>query len=151
MKDFESTPFCLVSACLCGIPCRFDGSSWATVATLAELYENGLALAVCPEVEGGLPVPRTACELKDGRVVVLGGGDLTEQFHAGAVRVLQLAQENGINIAILKESSPSCGSTMIHDGSFSGRCIPGQGVTAALLMKHGIRVVSEHNCQDVLL
>lgn len=140
---------CLVSACLCGVPCRYDAKP-ATVPHLVELHRRGLALAVCPEIDGGLSAPRPPCELRGGRVVTHDGTDLTEQFQTGAAHVVKLALEHGISLAILKENSPSCGSTMIYDGKFSGQRIPGQGITAALLRGHGIRVVSEHTFQEAL-
>ena len=146
--NISSIPFCIVSACLCGIPCRYDGKSFK-VAALVELYESGLALAVCPEVEGGLSIPRAPCEMKDGRMITQDEIDVTDQLRKGGAYVLKLAQESGINLAILKENSPSCGSGMIYDGSFSGRLIPGEGATTALLRQNGIRVYSEHNFQNI--
>ncbi len=147
--NISSIPFCIVSACLCGIPCRYDGKSF-TVAALVELYDNGFALAVCPEVEGGLPIPRASCEMRDGRIITKDEIDMTDQFQKGGAYVLKLARESGINFAILKENSPSCGSNMVYDGSFSGRLIPGEGTATALLRKNGIRVFSEHNFRNIL-
>ncbi len=138
----KRTPDCLVSACLCGVPCRYDGRA-ATTERLAELYGSGLALAVCPEADGGLPVPRPPCELRNGRAVTREGRDLTPQFEAGAVHALNLALTSGIRLAILKDGSPSCGCSEIYDGTFSRRRVPGQGLAAALLRAHGILVVSE--------
>ena len=143
------TPVCLVSACLCGVACRYDGRASA-VAASQELYRSGLALTVCPEVDGGLPVPRPPCELRGGRAVTRDGDDRTPQFEAGAARALELALAHGIRLAVLKENSPSCGGTMIYDGTFSGRHVPGRGITAALLQRHGIRVCSEHTFADIL-
>ena len=142
-------PLFLVSACLCGAPCRYDGKA-APVERLAELHNEGLALAVCPEVDGGLPIPRPPCEIKDGRAVTRDGNDVTALFKAGADHALRKAHQYGIRLAILKENSPSCGGTMVHDGSFSGRLVPGAGITAALLRGHGIRVVSEHCFEEAL-
>ncbi len=138
----QPAPFCLASACLCGLACRWDGRA-APLERLVELYRQGLALAVCPEVDGGLPVPRMPCELRGGRALSRDGRDLTPQFTAGAAQALQLAREHNIRLAVLKERSPSCGGTEIYDGSFSGRRVPGKGITAALLEAHGIRVVNE--------
>lgn len=149
--DFPNTPagaLCLVSACLCGVPCRYDGNS-TPVEDLVDLHKRGAALAVCPEVEGGLPVPRPPCERREGRVLGRNGEDFTEQFEAGAAYTLALAQQYGIGLAILKENSPSCGCSAIYDGSFSGKRVPGQGVTAALLQKNGIRVINEYTAQEV--
>lgn len=137
-------PLCLVSACLCGVPCRYDGGA-STVESLARLSARGFALAVCPEADGGLPIPRPPCELDNGRALTRGGEDLTANFAAGAAHALRLAREHGIRFAILKEKSPSCGGTTIYDGSFSRTLVPGQGIAAALLQAHGIRVLSEGN------
>ena len=149
MTAERPAPLYLVSACLCGTPCRYDGGA-ATVSRLAELHAQGLALAVCPEVEGGLPVPRPPYEVRDGRVLTRDGQDVTAQFQAGAAHVLRLAQDHGIRLAILKERSPSCGSAIVYDGTFSGTRIPGQGVTTALLREHGIQVVNEHTFHELL-
>lgn len=140
---------CLVSACLCGIACRYDGTA-ATVPFLAELHAKGLALAVCPELLGGLSAPRPPCEIRNGRVVTPAGTDLTGQFRLGAEKTLALARLHGISLAVLKERSPSCGSGVIYDGSFEGRRIPGQGITCALLRAHGIRVVNEDDCAEIV-
>lgn len=142
MLSEPSRPLYLVSACLCGAACRHDGAASA-VERLMALRDRGLALAVCPETDGGLPVPRPPCELRSGRALTRDGNDLTAAFAAGAAHALRLAQRHGIRLAVLKENSPSCGGTMVYDGSFSGRLTQGQGITAALLRGHGIRVVSE--------
>ena len=142
-------PLCLVSACLCGVACRYDGGT-SLVERLAHLSDSGLALAICPEVDGGLPTPRPPCELRAGRAVTREGADLTQHFEAGAAHALELAHTHGIRLAILKENSPSCGGTMVYDGGFSGTRVPGQGIAAALLRRYNIRVVSEHGCQDAL-
>ena len=139
----SDTPLFLVSACLCGVFCRYDGAS-STVDRLAELLQSGHALAVCPEVDGGLPVPRPPCELTNGRAVTRDGTDLTEHFCAGARHALQLALPHGIRLAVMKENSPSCGVLSIYNGEFCGTRIPGQGVTSALLRTHGIHVISEY-------
>lgn len=141
-------PVYLVSACLCGVACRWDGQS-ATVEHLAALHRQGLALAVCPEVDGGLPTPRPPCELRDGRAVTRDGNDLTAEFQAGAAHALRLAQRHNIRLALLKERSPSCGSTEVCDGTFSGTRVPGAGITAALLQAHGIRVVGEREFEEI--
>jgi uncharacterized protein YbbK (DUF523 family) len=141
-------PLYLVSACLCGVACRWDGRA-APVERLAALYRRGLALAVCPEVDGGLPTPRPPCELRNGRAVTRDGEDLTARFQAGAAHALGLAQQHDIHLAVLKERSPSCGSTEVYDGTFSGVRVPGAGITAALLAAHGIRVVNEREFEKM--
>lgn len=139
----------LVSACLAGTPCRYDGSH-CRVGPVADLVRRGRALAVCPEVLGGLPVPREACEIRtapDGslRVISAAGRNLTASYAAGAGRTLRLAEENRITRAVLKTRSPSCGFGSVYDGSFSGRLVPGNGITAALLHDHGIRIYTEED------
>ena len=142
-------PLCLVSACLCGVACRYDGGA-STVASLARLSARGFALAVCPEADGGLPIPRPPCELNNGRALTRDGEDLTANFTAGAAHALRLAREYSLRFAILKEKSPSCGGTVIYDGSFSRTLVPGQGIAAALLQTHGIQVLSERNFEEGL-
>ncbi len=139
----------IVSACLCGISCRYDGKT-QTVPYLAELYKKGIALPVCPETAGGLPTPRIPCELINGRAITRDGVDVTDALLAGAEKILKLASEKSVRLAILKEKSPSCGSTTVYDGSFSGRIISGQGLTTALLRKRGILVINERVFRKML-
>jgi uncharacterized protein YbbK (DUF523 family) len=142
----------LVSACLLGICTRYDGGC-CPIPRLIQLAARGLAVPVCPEVAGGLPVPRPPAEIVGGdgqavldgqaRVVTLEGEDVTEAFLSGARQALEAAQRLGIRQAVLKDDSPSCGCGRIYDGTFSGRMVSGQGVTAALLQRNGITVLSE--------
>ena len=136
------SPRLLVSACLCGIPCRYDATA-AVVPELAAMAAAGTALPVCPELAGGLSAPRPPCEIRDGNGLTKTGRDVTDELTRGAEIVLALARQFGVTGAVLKQRSPSCGSKIIYDGTFSGRRIPGQGVTAALLGSHGIPVWSE--------
>lgn len=104
----------------------------------------GCLVTICPEMSGGLPVPRPPAELQpDGRILTESGQDVSAQFNQGAQNTLQLCQQQHIKIAILKQSSPSCGSQQIYDGSFSGQKIAGMGITAQLLTEHGINVFCE--------
>ena len=137
-----SLPPVLVSACLAGEACRYDGSAAPHPAVL-ELVRQGRALAVCPEVLGGLPTPREPVELREGRVVSRSGADVTGAFEAGAQRALELGLDAGCAEAILKARSPSCGCGQVYDGTFSGKLVPGDGVFAALLKAHGIAVRTE--------
>ena len=132
----------LISACLLGISCRYDGASQENreAAALASRFE---LVPFCPEIYGGLPTPRSPSERVKDRVVSREGKDVTEAFSRGARECLRLCRLLGIRTAILKEKSPSCGSESIYDGSFSGTLTAGDGVTAALLRKEGIAVYSE--------
>jgi uncharacterized protein YbbK (DUF523 family) len=132
----------LVSACLAGRACRYDGTA-APHPEVERLAAQGLAVVVCPEEMGGLTTPREPCEIMDGRVVCPSGRDVTSEFQAGAAECLALARERGCTRAILKARSPSCGSGRIYDGTFGKRLIPGDGVLAALLKANGIAVVSD--------
>lgn len=132
----------LVSACLLGCPCRYDGKSKPNTGVLALLEQHTL-IPVCPEQMGGLATPRPPAECKCGGVFTQAGTDVTVQYRRGAEEALRLAALYGCTCAILKERSPSCGSGEIYDGSFSRTLVDGDGVTAALLKQHGIAVYSE--------
>lgn len=132
----------LVSACLLGENCRWDGGNSENAAVKAFLSGQE-TLSVCPEKLGGLPIPRAPVELQQGRAIDSEGNDRSVQFQAGAEAVLRLCQKHGVKLAILKENSPSCGSRHIHDGSFTGQKIIGMGITAAKLAANGITVYSE--------
>ena len=144
----------LVSACLLGQPVRHDGRAKPLPHPLLEQWRRrGLLLPVCPELLGGLGVPRPAAEIVGGsgadvlagraRVVNIHGQDVTGAFLRGAEAVRSLAAEHGCAFALLKENSPSCGVHRIHDGSFCGRLRPGAGVTTAMLEAAGLRVFGE--------
>ncbi len=135
-------PVYLISACLAGRPCRYDGTAY-TVPELKRLAEAGLAMAVCPEELGGLPTPREPAEILRGRVVTRQGRDVTAQFEQGAAATLELARAHNIGRAILKERSPSCGCGLIYDGTFNGKLVAGQGIAAAKLDGGGILVRGE--------
>ena len=148
----KTSSLLLISACLVGIPCRYDGGS-CPHDQLQALAARGDVLPLCPEVLGGLPTPRSPTEIQGGDggdvlegrawVVNIEGKDVTTEFLAGAQKALRVAQRWGIKEAILKARSPSCGVGQIYDGSFSGRLVEGDGVTAALLKREGIIVKSE--------
>lgn len=141
----------LVSACLLGIRTTYDRSSHPQ-PHLVELSARGCVVPVCPEVAGGLPIPRPPAEIVDGdghavldskaRVLTCDGKDVTDAFLSGAELALQTALRFEIKTAVLQPRSPSCGSSQIYDGSFSRRLVMGQGVTAALLARNGIDVLS---------
>lgn len=136
--------YILVSRCLLGEPCRYDGKS-KPAPQVRELEQQGHVLVpVCPEVMGGLDTPRPPAERQpDGRVVNRAGEDVTESYVSGARQVLELAKQLGCNCAVLKAKSPSCGNLQIYDGSFTGTLIPGQGVAAQMLEAAGIPVWNE--------
>jgi len=131
----------IVSACLAGFPCRYDGKA-RPCAQVVELVRAGKAIPVCPEQLGGLPTPRTSCEIWDGPVVDAEGYDRTEAFRRGARAVLRIAQTYGATEALLQSRSPSCGSGRIYDGSFTKTLTAGDGVTARLLKENGIQVTA---------
>jgi len=142
----------LISSCLVGQPVRYDGRNQLD-SRLRRLVEDGKALPVCPEVMGGLLVPREPAEIVggdgegvwqgEGRIVTVSGQDVTEQFKQGALRTLKICQKYQVTLVILKENSPSCGSNMIYNGQFDGTKQVGLGVTSALLKRYGIQVINE--------
>ena len=137
----------LISACLCGHNCRYDGGSFDFPA-LRRLVDEGIALPFCPECAGGLSTPRTPCEIvctPDGTRTVINrtGADCTDEYRRGSEMALALCREHGLIGAILKDGSPSCGVTRIYDGTHMGHCIAGQGITAALLKQNGIALYTE--------
>ncbi len=134
----------LVSACLLGTNCKYNGGNNALPPErLAALEERFRLVPVCPERDGGLPTPRLPSERRGERVVNRAGEDVTEAFRRGAELALETALREGCRLALLKERSPSCGSGRIYDGSFTGTVFPGDGVTAEMLKKSGLTVCSE--------
>ena len=134
----------LCSACLLGIKCRYDGKD-KLIKKVIELSKKKILIPVCPEQLGGLSTPREPAEQKGKRVITELGKDVTQNFKKGAKEVLKLAKLFGIKEAILKQKSPSCGFGKIYDGSFSGKLIKGNGVTAALLKRKGIKIITEED------
>ncbi len=136
----------IVSACLAGIRCRYDGRCNRD-DTVYRLVTEGKAVPLCPEVLGGLSIPRVPCEIilhgGEKRVINRNGEDMTGEFVAGARKTLQIAKILGVEIAILKSKSPSCGCGSIYDGTFSGRLIEGDGITCKMLKDNGIKVYTE--------
>ena len=137
----------LISACLCGHQCRYDGGGF-DIPALRRLAEEGVALPYCPEHEGGLPIPRKPCEIVGDRVLAADGTDCTAEYTRGAEGALALCRQHGITAAILKESSPSCGSHRIYDGSHTGRKIPGMGLAARLLSENGVTLYTEQELPE---
>ncbi len=147
----------MVSGCLLGLNCKYDGGNNLSQRLLAELATEGI-VPVCPEQLGGLTTPRGPAEIQGGdglavlegnaRVLNKEGQDITEAFRRGAEETLKLAQLLEIERAVLKARSPSCGCGIIYDGSFSGKKRTGDGVTVALLKKNGIVVMTEEDFSD---
>lgn len=142
-------PRLLVSACLLGENCKYNGGNNKNDSVI-KLKDSFELVAVCPECFGGLKIPRVPNEIIDGRAVSQNGEDFTAEYEKGARRTLYIAEETGAELALLKERSPSCGKGVIYDGSFSGRLTEGNGITAALLIKSGIRVFGESEINKLL-
>ena len=137
-----------ISACLCGKNVRYDGRS-KEFAVCRKLVEEGKAIMICPEVMGGMSIPRNPCEIKDGRVVDNTGKDQTEYFLKGCKEVEAILEKYPtIHTLIIKEGSPSCGSHRIYDGTFSGTCIPGKGMLLRNLKKE-LRVLNEEELDKI--
>ncbi|MEA1961248.1 MAG: DUF523 domain-containing protein [Bacillota bacterium] len=142
----------LISACLCGIRCKYNQEDNAH-PVFVTLLKEGKALPVCPEQLGGLPTPRVASEILNGtgndvlnrhaEVITREGQTVTKEFILGAEEALKIAQITGMKKAVLKSRSPSCGVNRIYDGTFQSKIISGDGVAAALLRKNGIEVISD--------
>ena len=138
----------LVSACLLGAPVRYNGTDKKTNHPILQRWiDEGRVVPACPEVLGGLGTPRPPAEITriDGlrRVRASSGRDVTAEFERGAAEALEQAIRHGARVAILKEGSPSCGTTYVYDGTFTGTRVTGAGVTASLLREQGVRVFSE--------
>lgn len=146
-------PKILVSGCLLGQAVRYDGASKPLpFAELLAWQQAGWVVPCCPEVAGGLPVPRPPAECQpDGRILTVHGEEVTAAFARGAEQALALCRQHDIRIALLKEGSPSCGSGVIYDGDFAGRRIPGEGMTTRLLRAAGIAVYSEARWPQLLV
>ncbi len=142
----------LISRCFLGEKVRYNSEILPLKHHLLTLWQQqNRFIAICPEVSGGLPVPRDPAEQQPNseKVITISGVDVSAQFNLGATQALALCQQNNIRFALLKESSPSCGSTLIYDGSFSNKKILGQGVTSRMLVQEGIRVFSQNNLEDL--
>lgn len=139
----------LVSGCLLGLCCRYDGASKPHPGVLA-LKERHELIPVCPEQLGGLATPRPPAERQGDRVVARSGADVTEQYRRGAEEALRLCRLLDCGAAVLKERSPSCGCGAVYDGSFTGTLVPGDGVTAELLKARGIPVYGESQLETLL-
>jgi uncharacterized protein YbbK (DUF523 family) len=136
----------LISACLIGLPCRYDGK--VGKIDLSYLKDKYNLIPVCPEIYGGLPTPRVPSERAADGVFMRDGTDVTDNFMRGAMAAYELCLKFDCKTAILKERSPSCGTREIYDGTFTGRLTRGEGVTAEYLRARGIRVLSEEDIKN---
>ena len=139
----------LISGCLLGLCCRYDGTSKPN-DNIKALSEKYYLIPICPEQLGGLPTPRDPSEIIGERGVSCTGIDVTAEYRRGAAEALRLSQLFGCKKAILKERSPSCGFGRVYDGSFSGRLVDGDGVSAALLAANGIEIFGESRTVELL-
>jgi uncharacterized protein YbbK (DUF523 family) len=138
----------LISRCLLGFPCRYDGKSFLkeSLFELINTYKNAHNfIAICPEVESGMEVPRLSCEIVGDKVINIKCEDTTSFFNKGARIACNKAKANNVQLAILKSNSPSCGPTSVYDGTFSGNIVQGSGITARALTALGVLVVSEND------
>lgn len=139
----------LISACLCGKNTKYSGGN-NLIKKLDELQQKYDLYLICPEVDGGLTTPRNPSEQLGEKVVSNKGVDVTNEFNLGSKMALEVALKNNIKKALLKESSPSCGTHKIYDGTFSGKKIQGMGVAAKLLKENGIEVYSDEEIEKLL-
>ncbi len=139
----------LISACLLGCACRYDGKS-KTHPDVQKLMEKHTLIPVCPEIYGGLPTPRPPSEIAGDRVINSEGKDVTAEYMRGAKEALRMAEQFGCTAAVLKAKSPSCGRGAVYDGTFSRTLTNGAGITVTLLQKHGIKVYTEDEITALL-
>ena len=143
----------LVSACFLGNRVRYDGGcQLLRNDILTKWQQQGRLISICPEVAGGLPIPRMPAEInsRTNQVITKDGKNVTKEFGLGANKALAVCKQHNIHYALLKESSPSCGSSTIYDGSFMANKISGVGITTALLLENGIKVYSEKNMYELI-
>lgn len=146
----ESSNFIfVVSACLAGLPCRYDGKA-NFCQDVVRLVKEGKALPLCPEALSGLSVPRPPCELIHDRVVGVDGVDRTEAFSLGVTEAMRRTHLAGCRVAIVRSRSPSCGAGRVYDGTFTSRLVPGDGLWTAALRLEGIAIFTEENVKDAL-
>ena len=155
MHSREVLTMYLISACLCGVNCKYNGANNYN-EKCNELFISGKAVLICPEQLGGLTTPRIPSELQanakdviegNGKVITNEGLDVTREFIKGAKEVVEIAKKLPISAAILKEGSPSCGVNFVYDGSFNGNKVKGKGITAEMLNEIGIKTLSEKDLE----
>lgn len=138
-----------VSSCLAGCKCTFRGNDHL-IEVVKELVDNNEAIMICPEVLGGMSIPRLPCEIKDGRVIDIDGKDKTQEYQLGAKKSLEILKKYNVDVVLLKALSPSCGKDRIYDGTFSHTVIEGNGITCQLLQDNGIIVFNEDKIDEFL-
>lgn len=138
----------LISACLLGINCKYNGSN-NYIKEVEELKKYYNLIPVCPEILGGLSVPRDPSEINENKVISINGKDNTKAYHLGAKQALDIAKNNNCKFIILKDKSPSCGM-MSYDGTFSHKLIDQKGITTKLLLENGFRVYTENDINYIL-
>ncbi len=141
----------IISACLLGVNCKYNASNnKLDDITIQKLQQKYNLIPICPEIMGGMPTPRNPVEIKNGKIIDQKNNDYTQNFQKGAQESLKIAQLFHAQKALLKESSPSCGSHTIYDGSFTHKKIPGMGITAEKLSHNKIQTYSEENVKILL-
>lgn len=138
----------LVSACLLGLYCRYDGSAKLN-ETVRALAERHMLIPFCPEIYGGLPTPREPAEMRGGRVYTRSGWDVTAEYEKGAAEALKVAQMLGCECALLQDRSPSCGIGKVHNGLFDGGLVDGDGVTARLFREAGMSLIPASRADEI--
>lgn len=138
----------LISACLLGLGCRYDGE-WREY-DLKSLKDNFNLIPICPEIYGGLPTPRVPSEIVKDKVINREGVDVTEQYNKGAREAVKLAKLFDVKYALLKARSPSCGKGEVYDGTFSKKLVEGDGVTAKLLKENGVEIFTENEVGELV-
>lgn len=131
-----------VSSCLAGIKCTYRGGD-NFIGSIKELVDQNKAIMICPEVLGGLTIPRSPCEIVGDKVINNLGEDKTAEYLLGAKRALKILLENDVKVVLLKSKSPSCGKDYVYDGNFNHTLVKGDGITCRLLKEHGIVVFNE--------
>ncbi len=140
----------LVSACLLGINCKYNGKNNMNEFVLS-LNKDYKLIPFCPEMDGGLPCPRNPSEIINDKIINNIGIDVTSNYNLGAKKALVLAKNNNPLLIISKEKSPSCGVNYIYDGTFTSKLINGEGITTRLLKDNGYKVISEIEAEKDIL
>lgn len=138
----------VVSACLAGVECRYNGQAFP-VPAIVDMVKRGQAIPICPELLGNLPIPRPSGERREGRIFSRDGEDVTAEYECGAKTALSIVKLVNADKVILKSKSPTCGCGQIYDGSFSGNLIPGDGIFAELLKENHIAVYNENQLDEL--